>query len=61
MCGKVPKPPSIREIPKPPAPAESAVRVQETAEATAQAQQGAARQTMRRFDVRLPSNFTIPR
>ena len=61
MCGKTPKPPSLREIPKPPAPAESAVRVRETAEATTQAQAGAARQTMRRFDVRLPANFNIPR
>jgi hypothetical protein len=61
MCGKTPKPPSIREIPKPPAPAESAVRVRETAEATTQAQAGASRQTMRRFDVRLPANFNIPR
>ncbi len=61
MCGKTPKPPSITEIPKPPAPAESAVRVQETAQQTEQAQLGAARQTMRRFDIRLPSNFNIPR
>ena len=61
MCGKTPKPPSIREIPKPPAPAETAVRVQETAEASEQAQAGVARQTMRRFDVRLPANFDIPR
>lgn len=61
MCGKTPEPPSIREIPKAPAPAESAVRVQETMEATERARAGAARQTMSRFDVRLPSNFDIPR
>ena len=40
---------------------EGAVRVRETAEATTQAQAGASRQTMRRFDVRLPANFNIPR
>jgi len=61
MCGKTPKPPSIREIPPPPAPAETAVQVRQTMEQSEQAQMGAARQTLRRFDVRLPANFQIPR
>jgi len=61
MCGKTPRPPKVVEIPKPPAPTESAVRVQETAAQSEQSRAGVARQTMRRFDLRLPSNFNIPR
>jgi hypothetical protein len=61
MCGKTPKPPKVTTIVKDPEPTESAVRVQETAAQTEQSRAGATRQTMRRFDLKLPSNFDIPR
>ena len=61
MCGSQPKPPNVVKIPPPPAPAQGATEVTETVEGEEKSEQGVNRQTLRRFDIRLPASFQIPR
>ena len=59
MCGSTPKPPTIREVPPPPSPVEVAKEVGITAEEAQEEKEPQG--ILKRFDIKLPASFQIPR